>query len=213
MGQNHETESGWRYHNLTKHSPWSVRATTHYLDWANQPSPFKIYPKLEPIRLPRDFVATGVTALDQIASIVTRTGSESKPTLDELAGILFYSAGVTRQKTYPGGTIYFRAAACAGALYPTEIYVVCAGIEGLAAGVYHFNPGDFALRRLRDGDYRNVIVEATRSEPSLARAPVILVYTSISWRSTWKYCDRAYRYHFWDNGMIAANTLAMAEAQ
>jgi SagB-type dehydrogenase family enzyme len=212
MGQNLETKQAWLYHDVTKHSYWSIRTSPHYLDWANQPSPFKIYPKLDQVALPRDFTETGAPALDVIASTGTQTESESKPTLDQLSTILFYSAGVTKQKTYPGGTIYFRAAACAGALYPTEIYVVCESFDGLAAGVYHFNPGDFSLRRLREGDHRNVLVEATASEPSLARAPVILVYTSISWRSTWKYRDRAYRYHFWDNGMIAANTLAMCDA-
>src|SRR6185295_18890078 len=53
---------------------------------------------------------------------------------------------------------------------------------------------------------------ATASEPAVALATVILVYSAISFRSTWKYRDRAYRYHFWDNGMILANALAMAAA-
>ncbi len=209
---NSETEAAWQYHNQTKHSYWSIRTAAHYLDWANQPSPFKVYPEIEPIALPREFTPTGVPALEAIASTGTEAHGDVMPTLDQLASILFYSAGVTKQKTYPGGTIYFRAAACAGALYPVEIYVVCAELEGLTAGVYHFNPGDFALRRLRDGDYRGVLVRATANESSIAHAPVALVYTAISWRSTWKYRDRAYRYHFWDNGMIAANALAMAAA-
>src|SRR5262249_27879756 len=33
-----------------------------------------------------------------------------------------------------------------------------------------------------------------------------------SWRSAWKYRSRAYRYHYWDNGMILANALAMCAA-
>jgi hypothetical protein len=55
-------------------------------------------------------------------------------------------------------------------------------------------------------------MRASGDEPSVVSAPVTLVFTSISWRSTWKYRDRAYRYHFWDNGMIAANALAMSAA-
>ena len=124
--------------------------------------------------------------------------------------MLFYSAGVTKTKTYPAGTIYFRAAACAGALYPIEIYVVCGEIEGLEAGVYHFSPGDFTLKRLRKGDRRSVLADATADEPRIARAPVTLVFSAITWRSTWKYRDRAYRYHYWDNGTIVANAFAMA---
>jgi SagB-type dehydrogenase family enzyme len=210
MTYNRDTAATWRYHNLTKHSYQSIRADRHYLDWSNQPSPFKIYPEIEPIPLPRMLVQTLAPALSVIASPGVETNSEVD--LARLASVLYYSAGVTKHKTYAGGGLYFRAAACAGALYPVETYVVCGDIEGLSAGVYHFSPGDFALRKLRDGDLRPVLSRATADEPHVVSAPVTLIFTAISWRSTWKYRDRAYRYHFWDNGMVAANALAMAAA-
>ena len=212
MTQKRDSEAAWRYHNLTKHSYWSIHTNAHYLDWSNRPSPFKIYPGIEPIPLPRALVQTLAPALEVVSSSGVEFKVEKKPDLDRLASILFYSAGVTRHKTYPGGELYLRAAACAGALYPTEVYVVCGDIAGLDAGVYHFNPGDFALRRLREGDLRSVLAQATAGDSRIAGAPVTLVFTSISWRSTWKYRDRAYRYHFWDNGMILANALAMSAA-
>ena len=53
--------------------------------------------------------------------------------------------------------MYFRAAPSTGALYQTEAYVVAGEVAGLAAGVYHFGPGDFALRRLREGDFRGAV--------------------------------------------------------
>jgi SagB-type dehydrogenase family enzyme len=212
MTDNRNTEAAWRYHDLTKHSYWSIRSSPHYLDWANKPSPFKIHPDIEPIPLPLALVHTLAPALEVVASTGVAFTDEKSPDLARLASILYYSAGVTKHKTYPGGELYFRAAACAGALYPTEVYVICGDIDGLEAGVYHFNPGDFALRRLREGDLRIVLARASGSEPSVVSAPLTLVFTSISWRSTWKYRDRAYRYHFWDNGMILANSLAMAAA-
>ncbi len=209
---NQEMTSTWKYHNLTKHSYSSIRTNPHYLDWANQPSPFKVYPDVEPIPLPREFLQSNMPTLEAIALPNLEPTGEMKPSLDQLASILFYSAGITRKKTYPGGEVYFRAAACAGARYPTELYVVCGALDGLPAGVYHFSPGEFALRCLRLGDWRSVVVRATGAEPRIASSPVTLVYTALSWRSTWKYRDRAYRYHFWDNGMILANALAMAVA-
>ena len=212
MTDNRNTEAARHYHDLTKHSYWSIRASPHYLDWANKPSPFKVYPGIEPIPLPRALVQTLAPALEVAASTGVAFTEEKSPDLARLASVLYYSAGVTKHRTYPGGELYFRAAACAGALYPTEVYVVCGNIEGLDAGVYHFNPGDFALRRLREGDLRGVLVRASGREPSIVSAPVTLLFTSISWRSTWKYRDRAYRYHFWDNGMILANSLVMAAA-
>lgn len=209
---NRDIESAQRYHDLTKHSYWSIRSSPHYLDWANKPSPFKIYPGLKPIPLPRAMVQTLAPALGVVAAPGAPFAGEKSPDVARLASLLYYSAGVTKHKAYPGGELYFRAAACAGALYPTEVYVVCGDIDGLRAGVYHFNPGDFALRQLRGGDLRGVLARASGEEQSVVSAPVTLVFTSISWRSTWKYRDRAYRYHFWDNGMIAANALAMAAA-
>ena len=209
---NRETTLTWKYHDLTKHSYSSIRTRPHYLDWDNQPSPFKVYTDIEPIPLPRDLPQSGMPTLDAIASTGVEPVGEIKPSLDQLASILYYSAGVTKKKTYPGGELYFRAAACAGALYPTEIYAVCGDIDGLRAGVYHFSPGEFALRSLREGDFRSAVIRATGFEPGVASSPVTLIYSALSWRSTWKYCDRAYRYHFWDNGMILANALAMAAA-
>ncbi len=208
---NRDTQKAFEYHERTKHSYWSIRTDIHYLDWDNQPAPFKIYGDLEPIPLPSEVPETGAATLDVVAAPLEASGTRI-PDLNVLAHILYYSAGITKTKRYPGGEIYFRAAACAGALYPIEVYVVCGDLPGLEAGVYHFSPRDFALRRLRGGDFRGVLVRATAGEPVIGQAPVTLVQTAISWRSSWKYRARAYRYHFWDDGMILANALAAAAA-
>lgn len=205
---NKATERTWEYHARTNHSYWIVRTSPHFLDFENKPLAFKIYPELAPLPLPKEFTATGIPTLAAIASPGIEPEAESQPTLAQLASLLFYSAGITKMKTYPGGTIYFRAAACAGALYPVEVYVVCSDINGLKAGIYHFNPGDFSLRCLREGDYRANLAQASCQK--VADAPITLIYSAITWRSSWKYKDRAYRYHFWDNGMILANALALA---
>src|SRR5262249_37322525 len=134
------------------------------------------------------------------------------PTLNDLARILYFSAGITKKKTHPGGEIYFRAASCTGALYEVELYVVCCDIDGLPAGVYHFGPGDFALRLLRAGDYRQVLQHATAAQESVMHAPVTIVCTGTYWRNAWKYRARTYRHFGWDNGTILANMLAMAAA-
>ena len=70
MPENHDIEAALKYHNATKHSYASVRANPHFLDFANQPLPFKIYPTLEPSRLPDEMRQTGVAALSAIADSV-----------------------------------------------------------------------------------------------------------------------------------------------
>ena len=107
----------------------------------------------------------------------------------------------------------FRAAACTGALYHIDLYLACGDLVDLEAGVYHFSPHDFALRRLRQGDHRAVLARASGNEPSVATAPVILACASTYWRNAWKYQARAYRHCYWDNGTILANLLAAASSR
>ncbi len=196
------------YHDATKHSLTSLRRDRHGLDWPSMPRPFKVYPDLAAIPLPRDFETSIRPALASIAG----AGGSAAARLDlaTLARLLYFSAGVLRRRTYPGGEIYFRAAACTGALYHIDLYVVTGAVPGLEAGVYHFGPHDFALRRLRAGDHRAVVAEATGEEPSVVGAPALLALTTTFWRNAWKYRARAYRHAFWDAGTIVANLLAVA---
>src|SRR5579864_7230818 len=51
-GSNDETERLFAYHQATKHTYHSVRTNAHYLDWRNQPNPFRIYEGAPVIELP-----------------------------------------------------------------------------------------------------------------------------------------------------------------
>ena len=211
---NREVAAAWDYHNRTKHSAASLRMNRHVLDWEIKPRPFKVYPRIEPIPLPRELPPVSVPALTAIACGETPVGNQAQlPDLATLARLLHFSAGIMRKKVYPSGDeYYFRAAACTGALYHIDLYVVCGALPGLAAGVYQFGPHDFALYRLRAGDYRSVLVEAGGAEASTVHAPVVLVAASTYWRNSWKYQARAYRHCFWDAGTMLANLLAVAAA-
>ena len=108
--------------------------------------------------------------------------------------------------------IFFRAAACTGALYEIELYVVSGDLPGLDAGVYHFNPADVALRLLRKGDFRGNLAQATAKEPAVARASATIICTGTYWRNAWKYQARTYRHFGWDSGTLLANMLAVSAA-
>ena len=199
-----------RYHDLTAHSPESVRSGGHTLDWDNKPFPFKVYTDVPGVPLPREIDVLATPTLEAVAA---------PPHLDRgavdlgtLASLLYYAAGVTKRKTYAGGgEVLFRAAPSTGALYQTEVYVVTGAMEGLAAGVHHFCPGDFTLRQLRDVDARAALADAAADE-AIARRATTLVLTAIVWRNAWKYRARAYRHLFWDGGTMLANALAVGGA-
>jgi SagB-type dehydrogenase family enzyme len=209
---NREVQAAWKYHDGTKHSSWSIRNRPHFLDWANRPLPFKIYPKIEPLPLPRDVPQTGVAVLSAISEAVPSLRADSVPGVQDLARLLYFSAGITKQRAYPGGEIYFRAAACTGALYEIELYVVSSDLQGLDAGVYHFNAADLSLRLLRKGDFHGNLAQATAMEPAVAHAPATIICTGTYWRNAWKYQARTYRHFGWDNGTLLANLLAVSAA-
>jgi SagB-type dehydrogenase family enzyme len=223
LTENDHLDAALQYHSGTKHSYQSLRMHPHTLDWANKPLLFKIYPTLEVTRLPRDFHDTGRAALSAIAATLSSQQAEAIPDLETLAQLLFFSAGVVRSKKHPEGETFFRAAACTGALYEIELYIVCTDLPGrpvpgvknppgLAAGVYHFGAAEFGLRQLRAGDFRQALVDATASETSVAHAPLTIICTGTYWRNAWKYRSRTYRHFGWDNGTILANLLAMSAA-
>ena len=153
-----------------------------------------------------------LATLSAIAEASPDHNVECVPDLLTLAKLLFLSAGITKHQTHPDGERYFRAAACTGALYHIDLYLVCGELPDLSAGVYHFGPHDFALRCLRPGDYRHLLIQANGDEPAVARAPALLVCTSTYWRNAWKCQARTYRHWFWDAGTLLANTLAAGAA-
>lgn len=210
---NQDTEVAWRYHNTTKHSYWSVRNNPNQLDWGNKPAPFKIYHGLETIPINSDTDPSGVSAFRALHLALSLDTNKSVPDLADLASLLFFTAGVTKRRKYAGGEILYRAAACTGALYEIDLYIICGNLHGLSTGVYHFNPRDFLLHRMREGDYREILVEATAGESAIAEAPLVIVCSGTYWRNAWKYQARTYRHFGWDGGTLLANLLAIATAR
>ncbi len=208
---NRDTKAAWHYHNGTKHPGGDLMTPLHRFDPMRPPIPFKTYTDLEPIPLPLDLADRGISALDAISAEAPPT--EAGVDIEVLTRVLHFSAGITKTISRPQGEMAFRAAACTGALYHIELYVVCGNVPGLEAGVYQFDPRAAALKRLRAGDYRRSLVELSGNEPGVAAASAVLVYTDVFWRNACKYQAREYRHAFWDSGTIISNTLAIAAAQ
>src|SRR5262245_12637633 len=198
------------FHDRTAHSRASVRTSSHALDWDIKPFPFKVYADLPALPLPREFDPVATDALAALGSDPAAT--PTRLTLERVAALLYFSAGVTKKKTYPGGAeVLFRAAASTGALFQTEVYLAAGEVDGLPPGLYHFCPGDFSLRQLKEGDVRAALAVAAADE-ALATRAAIVVLSAIYWRNTWKYQARGYRHLFWDSGTMLANLLAVGDA-
>jgi SagB-type dehydrogenase family enzyme len=144
-----------------------------------------------------------------------RTAAREMPARADVEWLCHLANGVLRWRPAAGpaeAAFGFRAAPCTGALYHIELYVACADLDGLPAGLYHHDARTAGLRRLLVGDQRGLLVEAAAREPAVAEAPAIVVMTSAFWRNAWKYGSRAYRHSYWDGGVVLANVLAVANA-
>jgi SagB-type dehydrogenase family enzyme len=231
MAMNKDIKYALEYHEATKHSEVSLMTSRHYLDFDNKPIPFKIYLELPSITLPVTFPTPEVNAISCITNMIHQTSHNMKGTttaisqntansaantsnveLEDLAEILFFSAGITREMKYPYGNYYMRAASATGALYPIELYVVCDDLlPNLDAGVYHFSPADFSLTQIRKGKFKRYLA-ASADNHEILTSPITILFTSFAWRNAWKYQTRSYRHWFWDSGVIAANLLATTAA-
>src|SRR3989442_2683394 len=110
MASNWNTKMAWEYHEATKHSYASIRANPHFLDWANQPVPFKIYPTLERVRLPGEVRPSGSAALSAIAESVSHD-TVAVPHVMVPAQLLFLFPRITPHRKHSGGGKYLCAAA------------------------------------------------------------------------------------------------------
>lgn len=196
------------YHKETSYE--RHRMGGHFLDWANQPAGFKVYEGLESLKLPREVEFPK----RKLSSLLLEEMAERSATGIDLAGLsklLLLTQTLTAKARSLEGDFFFRSAASAGALYPTELYTVTNGVEGLEDGPYHYAIQDHGLAPLRRGDFSAFLAEATGSAEK-AFSPVTIVLSAIFFRSAWKYRSRAYRYHLLDTGHVEENLILALKA-
>ena len=177
-----------------------------YLDWANKPDTYKQYLNSKKIELPsiQEFeTLTFDQTVRQRKSV--RRFSEKSLSLLQLSYLLWSSTGIQRMED----GYEFRNAPSAGALYPIETYLFARNVDGLDAGLYHYNIKYHLIEQLKTGDFSDYLAKSCLGQTMLSSAPVVFIWSGVFSRSKWKYKQRAYRYVYLDCGHIAQN-LAMS---
>jgi len=193
---NSEAEGIIRYHEETKHHLGRYARSLGYMDWENQPNPFRLYTGVPEIPLPllsRDPPADHLGLFE--------TGQSCAPfTLENVAGFLELSVGLSAWKAISGSRWSLRMNPSSGNLHPTETHLVLPPMQGCAGGIYHYAPLQHALERRAEpsGD----LWRSVRSH--LGGAGFLAGLTSIFWRESWKYGERAFRYCNHDVGHALA---------
>ena len=150
------------FHEATKYTPEALRLRLGSLEFQDRPPPFKAYPGLERIALPKP----------TRDSLPGEAGGAT-PNLDELGRVLFLGNGVTAVARVPGEEepelLRLRAAPSAGGMYPIELYLAIGPGSDLDPGLYAYDSSGPALTVLQTGDPMPALARLTAVEPSLAR--------------------------------------------
>lgn len=222
-GFNNDTERLFAYHQATKHTYHSVRANARYLDWHNQPDPFRTYEGAPTIPLPSEpgFPGTGTFAAMATLGERIKLPGENTSELREkiqldpawLSRLLWHSMAVSAWKKVPGsGARYsLRVNPSSGNLHPTETYVALRSFAGMVDGLYHYRADQHALELRSGGGWTQYLARAL-DVPWASDSLLIVGLTSIFWREAWKYGDRAYRYCCHDLGHAIMSVLLAAAA-
>lgn len=118
--------------------------------------------------------------------------------LADVSQLLWAAQGVTHRDG-------LRSAPSAGALYPLELYLVSADVEGLPAGIYSYRPRTHEMVQSGSGDVRKRLASAALDQTWVRRAPAIIIITGVYERTTKEYGKRGHRYAHIEVGHVAQN--------
>ncbi len=190
------------------HVPISQDSSTWPQEWITRY--FKNYPRMEKIQLESGTVPNfGIDTLLNRES--KRDFSNEGISLPEIGTLLAYACGEkmivtdtqSTKRTYPSG----------GGRYPIEIYpLVLREGTGLPCGLYHYNVRQNALDVLSEENFSEEAIEKMIVDPLGKHASILLIFSSVFWRSQVKYNERGYRYILIEAGHIGQNVYLVSEA-
>ena len=101
-----------------------------------------------------------------------------------------------------------------GGLHPGECYVLAWNVDGLPAGLYHYDIASDELRRLKRGDFRKQAVRAASGQKWVGQGAFLCVMTAVFARTLWKYrSENAYRTVWLDAGHLAQTFCLLATSR
>ncbi len=171
--------------------------------------PYTDFPKLA---LPRE-VPAATRGFDEVLfGRQTARGFGPAPIhLAQLAKVLMLSYGVNRSNKDSHFPRPFRVIPSGGALYPLEIYVHARRVDGLAPGLYHYDPEDHLFDVLRPRDESDLIIPHFIQQDLAMGAAAYVFISAVFARSTFKYGDRGYRFILFEAGHLAQNATLTAQ--
>ena len=198
-----------RYHQETKHHFFRYARALGYMDWANQPDPFRRYEGAPLLRLP--LVPAQDAPLSPAYAALYEPGriAPQPVSMHTVSRFLEFALALSAWKQVGEVRWALRSNPSSGNLHPTEGYLLIGPITGLAEtpALYHYAPREHALE-VRARYDPEPFTRLMRPFPPQA---FLFGLTSVHWRESWKYGERAFRYCQHDAGhAIGAARIAAA---
>jgi SagB-type dehydrogenase family enzyme len=197
---------GYNYLRNTKFNRKTIREKER--PYISPGEAYKSYGEVKKIALPRNWpkAEAGLEELLQKRRSVRHYSNSLS--LEDLAFLLWSMQGVTAQ----AGPYLLRTAPSAGALYPIETYLAVERVDGLDAGLFHFDVRNFQLERLTDQSVSAHVARGSLDQGFVSNAAVTVIWSAVLRRNMAKYGHRGLRYIFLDCGHICQNLLLAAES-
>ena len=152
----------------------------------------------------------GTVSLEKTIKVrrTIRSFTSQQLTLEQFSQLLWAAYGITEDRGYK------RAAASGGACYPMDIYALVgeAGIKGMDAGIYHYEPMGHRVSLVSEGDLREEVARASLGQMWMATPPLSLIICAEYARITSRYGNRGVRYAMIEAGHMGQNIFLQAEA-
>jgi SagB-type dehydrogenase family enzyme len=192
------------YHERSKHHLHRYARSLGFMDWANQPDPFRRYTGAAAIDL--NLHADGLET--PFGDLFVPGAIAPRPLDAGGIGLLFELAlGLSAWKEYRGTRWALRCNPSSGNLHPTEGYAIVPELPDVVAGVYHYDSHGHRLERRATPCGTNPLA------PALPPRTFLVGLSTIAWREAWKYGERAFRYCQHDAGHALAAVRYAAAAQ
>lgn len=130
--------------------------------------------------------------------------------LAELSYLLWCTQGV---KSIEPHLVTLRTVPSAGARHAFETYLLVNHVAGLEPGLYRFLAVDHQLAKIETTDtISDSITEACLRQKFVKTSAVTFIWTAATYRMTYRYGQRGYRYLHLDAGHVCQNLYLAAEA-
>ncbi len=164
----------WLYHEQTKHYYNRYAKSLGFLDWANQPNPYRTYELTQKFPLSlgwKNNVSYNELFCDKPPC---ELGYET------LSAFFRYGFGLACKKRFGASNWELRINASSGNFHPGEAYAIVPSLKGLAEtmSLYHYHSFTHFLEQLSCVDIE------------LEEGSVVVFLSSVIYREMWKYGER-----------------------